>query len=50
MSFFKELKHSNVFRVGVAYDVAVWVFIQVLFIFLSTLKNHIAQIEAETHS
>ena len=30
MSFFAELQRRNVFRVGVAYAVAVWVFLQVL--------------------
>ena len=29
MSFFKELKRRNVFRVGIAYTVATWLLIQV---------------------
>ena len=29
MSFFKELKRRNVFRVGIAYSVATWLLIQV---------------------
>ena len=29
MSFFAELKRSNVFRVGVAYAVSTWVLLQI---------------------
>ena len=36
MSFFKELKRRNVFRVGIAYAITAWVLIQALDIFLPT--------------
>ena len=38
MSFFEELKRRNVFRVGIAYAVTVWVLIQALSIFLPTFE------------
>jgi TolB-like protein len=38
MSFFEELKRRNVFRVGVAYAITVWVLIQALSIFLPTFE------------
>jgi TolB-like protein/Flp pilus assembly protein TadD len=34
MSFFKELKRRNVFRVGIAYAISAWVLIQAMDIFL----------------
>ncbi|MFT5139037.1 MAG: TolB-like protein/Tfp pilus assembly protein PilF [Lysobacterales bacterium] len=34
MSFFEELKRRNVFRVGIAYAVTVWILIQALSIFM----------------
>ena len=36
MSFFKELKRRNVFRVGIAYVATAWVLIQALSTFLPT--------------
>ena len=39
MSFFGEMKHRNVFRVGIAFTFTVWVLIQALSVFLSTIKS-----------
>jgi TolB-like protein/Tfp pilus assembly protein PilF len=38
MSFFKELKHRNVFRVGVAYLVACWLMLQIVDLVLENIN------------
>lgn len=38
MSFFEELKRSNVFRVGIVYAVTAWILIRAFSLYLSVIN------------